>query len=155
VVVLDAAGLAAPSVVEACLRSGVHPLRLEGQDFLVVLVGAAQAVTAAGLVEQPGRRTDRAFVGARAPRPRQKRPANLLLFGLRGLDRRIKRALVALASLASVSVVVLTLGYREPDGTGMSVLDALYFTIETIGTVGFGDFYFRDQHRGCAPGRSS
>ena len=28
----------------------------------------------------------------------------------------------------------------------MSVLDALYFTVETIGTVGFGDFYFRDQH---------
>lgn len=196
VVVLDAAGLAAPSVVEACLQPGVHRVRLEDQDFLVVetvarrqasirelygdlaplvlvpgdltgsrgeaqvspgrdviahlgdsvvLVGAARDVTAAGLVEQPGRRTDTVFVGARAPRPRQKRPANLVLFALRGLDRRIRRALIALATLATVSVTVLTLGYREPDGTGMSVLDALYFTIETIGTVGFGDFYFRDQ----------
>ena len=27
----------------------------------------------------------------------------------------------------------------------MSLLDALYFTAETIATVGFGDFYFRDQ----------
>ncbi len=27
----------------------------------------------------------------------------------------------------------------------MSPLDALYFTIETIGTVGYGDFNFRDQ----------
>ncbi len=195
VVVLDAAGLAAPSVVEACLRSGIHPVRLEDQDFLVVetvaqreaslrelygdlaplvlvpadpvgsraevspgrdvvahdgdsvvLVGAASDVTAAGLVDRPGRRTETAYVGARAPRPRQKRPANLLLFAIRGLDRRIKRALIALATLATVSVTVLTLGYREADGTGMSILDALYFTIETIGTVGFGDFYFRDQH---------
>lgn len=69
-----------------------------------------------------------------------------MLFALRGIDRRIKRAVAALATLAMVSVTVLTLGYREPDGTGMSVLDALYFTVETIGTVGFGDFYFRDQH---------
>lgn len=28
----------------------------------------------------------------------------------------------------------------------MSVLDALYFTVETIGTVGYGDFSFREQH---------
>jgi Trk K+ transport system NAD-binding subunit len=37
------------------------------------------------------------------------------------------------------------LTYREPDGTPMSLLDAVYFTAETIATVGFGDFYFRDQ----------
>ena len=122
-----------------------------GRDVLasagdtVVLVGAADDVRSAGLVEQPGRRTDVAFVGARSFRETRKRPANLLLFTLRGLDRRIKRAVLALVALAAVSVTVLTLGYREPDGTGMSVLDALYFTVETIGTVGFGDFYFRSQ----------
>ena len=196
VVVLDAAGLAAPSVVDACLKEGVHPLRLGHQDFLVVetvagreaslrdlygdlaplvfaprdrsaggrevevspgrdvlasagdtvvLVGAAEDVRGTGLVEQPGRRTEAAFVGARAFRGKRKRPANLLLFTLRGLDRRIRRAVLALVALAALSVTVLTLGYREPNGTGMSVLDALYFTVETIGTVGFGDFYFRSQ----------
>ena len=196
VVVLDAAGLAAPSVVDACLKEVVHPLLLEGQDFLVVETVAgreaslrdlygdlaplvlapgdrsgrvarprchpagtcwpprgtrscwsarADDVRSAGLVEQPGRRTDVAFVGARAFKETRKRPANLVLFTLRGLDRRIKRAVLALVTLAAVSVTVLTLGYREPDGTGMSVLDALYFTVETIGTVGFGDFYFRSQ----------
>ena len=69
-----------------------------------------------------------------------------MLFALRSLDRRIKLALSALFGLTLVSITVLTLGYREADGTRMSVLDALYFTVETIGTVGFGDFYFRDQH---------
>ncbi|MDQ2708557.1 MAG: ion channel [Actinomycetota bacterium] len=28
----------------------------------------------------------------------------------------------------------------------MSVLDAVYFTVETIGTIGYGDFSFADQH---------
>jgi len=28
----------------------------------------------------------------------------------------------------------------------MTVLDAAYFTVETIGTVGYGDFNFRQQH---------
>ena len=112
-----------------------------------MLVGAAVDVRAAGLVEQPAPAYGHGVRRAPAPRvERQKRPANLVLFALRGLDRRIKRALLALATLATVSVTVLTLGYQEPDGTGMSVLDALYFTVETIGTVGFGDFYFRDQH---------
>ena len=44
-----------------------------------------------------------------------------------------------------LSIAVLMLTYREPDGTPMSLLDAVYFTAETIATVGFGDFYFRDQ----------
>jgi Trk K+ transport system NAD-binding subunit len=63
-------------------------------------------------------------------------------------DRRIRAALVALFGLVVVSTVVLRLGYHEPDGRGMTVLDAFYFTVETIGTVGYGDFYFRDQEPG-------
>ena len=196
VIVLDAAGLAAPSVVEACLRTAVHPVRLDGDDFLVVeveaphettlralygdlaplalvraaidgkppqlvvspgrdervgtadrvvLVGTSAEVSAAGLVQQPAGRARPEFIGARAPRGPTKRPTNLVLFALRSLDRRIKLAVSALFGLTLVSITVLTIGYREADGTRMSVLDALYFTVETIGTVGFGDFYFRDQ----------
>jgi Trk K+ transport system NAD-binding subunit len=64
---------------------------------------------------------------------------------LRALDRRIAYALVALITLLNVSVLVLQLGYREPDGTRMTLLDALYFSVESIATVGYGDYNFRDQ----------
>ena len=60
-------------------------------------------------------------------------------------DRPLRGALVALLLLFVVSVVVLRLGYRKPGGGPMSLLDAAYFTVETIGTVGYGDFSFADQ----------
>ncbi|WP_197024607.1 NAD-binding protein [Cellulomonas sp. KRMCY2] len=63
----------------------------------------------------------------------------------RATDSRLRRALATLLGLGGLSIVVLMVGYREPDGTRMSVLDALYFTAETIGTIGYGDFSFREQ----------
>ena len=60
-------------------------------------------------------------------------------------DRPLRTALLLLAVLLAVSVVVLRLGYVKPDGGPMSVLDAIYFTVETIGTVGYGDFNFAEQ----------
>jgi voltage-gated potassium channel Kch len=47
--------------------------------------------------------------------------------------------------VALVSVGVLRLGYLKADGSHMTVLDAVYFTVETIGTVGYGDFSFAEQ----------
>jgi Trk K+ transport system NAD-binding subunit len=64
---------------------------------------------------------------------------------LHATDSRLRRVLLVLAVLALVSVAVLVLGYEEPDGTRMSVVDAIYFTAETIGTIGYGDFSFREQ----------
>ncbi|MDD2858124.1 MAG: NAD-binding protein [Candidatus Nanopelagicales bacterium] len=61
------------------------------------------------------------------------------------VDRPFRIALGVLIALGVFSVAVLTFGYEEPDGTQMSPFDAIYFTSETIATVGFGDFYFRDQ----------
>lgn len=61
------------------------------------------------------------------------------------VDRPFRIAFATLAILSVVSIAILTLGYHEPDGTHMDFLDAVYFTAETIGTVGFGDYYFRDQ----------
>src|SRR5665647_3283038 len=63
----------------------------------------------------------------------------------RATDTRLRRALATLLGLGGLSIVVLMVGYREPDGTRMSPLDALYFTAETIGTIGYGDFSFRAQ----------
>ncbi|MDL5155552.1 NAD-binding protein [Actinomycetospora termitidis] len=61
-------------------------------------------------------------------------------------DRGLRWALVALLGLLVVSTAVISLGYRYPDGTHMAVVDALYFTVESVATVGFGDFSFADQH---------
>lgn len=116
----------------------------EGEQ--VTVVGLADDVRRAGLLRpDPG---EHVYVGARSPGPARVRArrTGLLRFALRNADRRIKIALVALTGLVVVSVAVLLIGYREPSGRRMSVLDALYFTIETIGTVGYGDFYFRDQN---------
>ncbi|GAA3813976.1 NAD-binding protein [Cellulomonas soli] len=64
---------------------------------------------------------------------------------VRATDARLRRALAALVILGVASVLVLMAGYQEPDGTRMTPLDALYFTAETIGTIGYGDFSFREQ----------
>ncbi|WP_213013822.1 potassium channel family protein, partial [Paractinoplanes toevensis] len=61
------------------------------------------------------------------------------------VDRRLAYVFGGLLFLAAAAIVVLRLGYREADGTRMTVLDAAYFTVETIATVGFGDFDFRSQ----------
>jgi Trk K+ transport system NAD-binding subunit len=60
-------------------------------------------------------------------------------------DVRLRRALLALTGLSVTAVVLLMIGYRGADGGRMSLLDALYFTAETVGTIGYGDFNFRDQ----------
>ncbi|MDT7577171.1 MAG: hypothetical protein QOH17_3504, partial [Pseudonocardiales bacterium] len=43
------------------------------------------------------------------------------------------------------SVVVLQAGYVKPDGSHMTIVDAVYFTVETLATVGYGDFNFAGQ----------
>ncbi len=52
------------------------------------------------------------------------------------------RALAAATTLLLGSMVVLRFGYNHP---GMTWVDALYFSTETIATVGYGDFNFSDQ----------
>ncbi|CAN5441257.1 hypothetical protein BH11ACT8_BH11ACT8_24940 [soil metagenome] len=112
----------------------------------VVLLGTPSDLEAAGLGERSASGTpEQAFVGARAPRARKVRRVSWLRQLVGGLERRVKLALLALAGLITVSISVLMAGYQEADGTRMSVLDAAYFTVETIATVGYGDFSFREQ----------
>ena len=49
------------------------------------------------------------------------------------------RALAVLAGLLIGSTIVLRFNFRSP---GMSWMDALYFSTETLATVGYGDFNF-------------
>ncbi|MCX6433319.1 MAG: NAD-binding protein [Actinobacteria bacterium] len=105
---------------------------------LVTLLGTEQAFREAGL--EPERDT----LTAIGPTFRR-RVKEALAAMSDAVDRPFRIAFAVLSALALLSVTVLTVGYEEPDGSRMSVLDAVYFTAETIATVGFGDFYFRDQ----------
>ncbi|AEV83541.1 Calcium-gated potassium channel mthK [Actinoplanes sp. SE50] len=186
--VLDVAGLSAPSMVEACLRSGTHELDLDGQPFVAAQVVAEQSgtlrtrygslaplavmpaaaasdddvvicpgrdhpvrpgdlVTLLGTPEElaAARLLDKARGPAHAGPGRWARSLHLAGSVLRALDRRIAYASIALMLLLNLSIVVLQLGYREPDGTRMTLLDAVYFSVESIATVGYGDYNFRHQ----------
>lgn len=52
------------------------------------------------------------------------------------------RALAALGILLAASTTILKFHYGQP---GMTWVDALYFSTETLATVGYGDFNFIDQ----------
>jgi Trk K+ transport system NAD-binding subunit len=60
-------------------------------------------------------------------------------------DRSLKLAVAALVTVVIVATTVLMIGYRKPDGAHMSLLDGVYFSVETIGTIGYGDFNFASQ----------
>lgn len=62
----------------------------------------------------------------------------------RELERPLKIALAALVAAIVVSTVVLRVGYRA-GGRPIGWLDAVYFTVVTDATVGYGDFSFRGQ----------
>jgi voltage-gated potassium channel Kch len=199
--VLDVAALAAPSVVEACLRLPTHELDLDGEPHLVVstrapragtlrelyadltplvvtgstgsvslcpgrdlavragddvaLLGTAADLAGAGIAVDPaGASSNRRPVVLRPGRvwPDGERPSRgraawaVLVRALAGeVDRRLRAAVVVLLTLVAGATTVLHLGYREPGGGSMSWLDGLYFTVETIATVGYGDFSFRQQ----------
>jgi Trk K+ transport system NAD-binding subunit len=57
----------------------------------------------------------------------------------------LRFAIVAASTLIVLSTVILRLAYRLPHGGHMTTLTALYFTVETISTVGYGDFSFANQ----------
>ncbi|MFI5958005.1 NAD-binding protein [Cryptosporangium sp. NPDC051539] len=196
--VIDVAALAAPSVVEACLRRRTHPIDLGGEEFLAAEVTADADGTLrelfgdlapiavvpseeAELVVCPGRdhrvrsgdriialgtRPDFVGRGIRIPkdiREAPERPSRRAVFTIRTFvrtmfretDRSLRFTLTALLTLMALSIGVLLVGYRKPDGSHMSLLDALYFTVETVGTIGYGDFSFAAQQvwlRGYAVG---
>jgi Ion channel len=61
-------------------------------------------------------------------------------------DRSLRIALGLAVSLLVISTLILHLGYRTAAGRHkLSLISAMYFTVETIATVGFGDFSFSTQ----------
>ena len=60
---------------------------------------------------------------------------------LQAMDRRLVAALFALFSVIIASTVILRLAYRL-GGHHIPLLDAVYFTAETVTTVNYGDFSY-------------
>jgi Trk K+ transport system NAD-binding subunit len=63
---------------------------------------------------------------------------------LRAGDRRLAYAMAALLVVVMVSTAVIRAGF-EASGHHISTLQALYFTVETITTVGYGDYSFSQE----------
>jgi Trk K+ transport system NAD-binding subunit len=81
-------------------------------------------------------------------------PARRLPHALRDLavslahatDRRIAIALGALLTVLVTATLVLRFTYQYAGpGHRISLIDAVYFTVETVTTVGYGDFSFRNE----------
>jgi len=58
-------------------------------------------------------------------------------------SKSVRIALGLGAALTLVSTLILHFGYRQPGG--LNVLRSVYFTVETVATVGFGDFSYAAQ----------
>jgi Trk K+ transport system NAD-binding subunit len=105
------------------------------------------------LVTLIGTKSEFDYLGITLPRDREVQVGKKWRRGFReslyaisdAVDRPFRVALGALVALGVISVAILAGSYSYPDGSKMSPFDAVYFTSETIATVGFGDFYFRDQ----------
>ncbi len=195
--VLDVAGLSAPSITEACLRTGVQEIRLaterfaaartvapapatlrelygalapiavqpaDGSDVVicpgrdhrvaagdgVTLFGTPDELHTAGVIAHrhaPAIAVGALGVLAASPgRPswltRALRSARHLAASLvQAMDRRLVAALFALFSVIIASTVILRLAYRL-GGHHIPLVDAVYFTAETVTTVNYGDFSY-------------
>jgi Trk K+ transport system NAD-binding subunit len=105
----------------------------------VTLFGTPDELRAAGLLDHPAgvapaRRTRRAAVARQ-----------FVLSLIQAADRRLALALAALFAVLIGASVVLRFAYHLPGARRFPVLDALYFAVETLTTVGYGDFTFRHQ----------
>ena len=80
--------------------------------------------------------------GTRSRRPRLRRVFDGVRTVVNDFNPAFYPALAAASTLIVISMLLLRYNYRHPR---MSWVDALYFTIETITTTGYGDFSFAHQ----------
>ncbi|BBX86200.1 NAD-binding protein [Mycolicibacterium aubagnense] len=113
-----------------------------GRDFEVrvgdwtAMIGTADELAEAGItVPRP--------LTSRTHRPWPRQVIDTLRIIRDDINPLFWRALGASISLLLGSTVLLRFAYRNP--VGMSWIDALYFSTETIATVGYGDFSFLHQ----------
>jgi hypothetical protein len=137
--------LAPRAVVPA---NGSPTIACPGRDLMV---GPGDRVTVLGTVEEVAeagcstREADDDGARARKRTSLPERLRRVVALVSSDANSALRFAMVAALLLVVVSVVVLRLGYHRPQGGHLGTLDALYFTVETVSTVGFGDFHFSHQ----------
>jgi len=111
----------------------------------VTLIGTPAELRAAAVLHPE--RSGASARPATARRRRRARPLRDLAVSLAyAADRRLAFALGALVVVLVAASVLLRLTYvYAGPGHRISLLDAFYFTVETVTTVGFGDFTFRGE----------
>ncbi len=108
----------------------------------VALVAFPDDLAARGLAPQ---RQDAAASRARR-RGRPVRALRRTLATVAGeLDRGFRLVLAAVVAVAVTSTVVLRLAYHPSPGQHFGLLDAAYFSVETMATVGYGDYSYASQ----------
>ncbi len=122
-----------PSEVVACPG---RDLRVHQGDWTAV-IGTADQLAAQGIsIAKPIETT-------RARRPAVRRVVDAVRAFREDLNPMFYRALAASSALLLSATLLLRFAYQRPPG--MSWIDALYFSTETIATVGYGDFSFIEQ----------
>lgn len=109
-----------------------------GKGDRVTLLGTHEELAAAGLEPHSAVRAEVQAAGARALSRGRRFVAQVM-----SSDRSLRVALACGLLLLMVSTVVLHLFYHRHGG--LPWVSAMYFTVETIATVGFGDFSFASQ----------
>ncbi|OYN82938.1 NAD-binding protein [Mycolicibacterium sphagni] len=100
------------------------------------MIGTAHELTERGIkIAKPIRATPR-------PRPLFVRISDAVRAFSDDLNPMFYRSLAVGAALLAGSTIMLRYAYKQP---GMGWVDALYFSSETIATVGYGDFTFLHQ----------
>ncbi|MDT5008969.1 MAG: hypothetical protein QOH57_586 [Mycobacterium sp.] len=100
------------------------------------MIGTADELVAQGI------RVPRQQMGAKSRRPLVRRALDNVRTFRDNINPMFFRSVAAALTLLIGSTVLLRYTYHKP---GMSFVDALYFSTETIATVGYGDFSFVDQ----------
>src|ERR1700736_4262506 len=109
--------------------------RVRAGDW-TAMIGTADELAARGI------KIGRQSTGTRVRRPPLRRVLDTVRTVRDDINPMFYRALALTLALLVGSTVVLRFAYRYP---GMSWVDALYFSTETIATVGYGDFNFIGQ----------
>jgi Trk K+ transport system NAD-binding subunit len=112
----------------------------------VVLIGTPAELRAAAVIPHPERSGPSVTPGYARRGRRTAWLRHLAVSLARAADRRLAMALGALVAVLIAAAIVLrfTYQYAGPDHR-ISLLDAVYFTVETVTTVGYGDYSFRGE----------
>ena len=124
-------------------------VRVEEGDW-TAMIGTAEELIAQGIevASATTTRPEAGHRGARGYNEHRRKPLKRLVDAVRAflydVNPNFFKAFAASMTLLLSATVLLRYAYSPP-GKGMTYIDALYFSTETIATVGYGDFSFQDQ----------